>query len=204
MKVSSIKHLSILLLYILPRIATSTKGLVQSNTTSRMLVSKAYCGDDQFFTFSGSKKRQCSFILKREPLAFLRRMNLCEKYEEIDDACQWSCGHCSDSIVDDPTFEISLTNGKKKPCSWIAQSKKWFVRKKRRDRYCSMHFADVKVEDACKLSCANYEIPYNRQQRRKMGVILSDKNTNLDSYEHFGNVASWTYNFKTLLPMDQG
>lgn len=160
-------------------------------------LSEAYCGDDQFFTFLGNKK--CSFILEKKSAATRRRLNLC-KDNRINNACKWSCGHCSDSIVDDPHFRIIKHNGDQKPCQWIGEHKYWLTRKNRRNKFCPRS----KVADACKLSCGNYDIPVHRQQRRKMGIIFNIHASHLKSYQHFENIASWTYNFQTTLPVDQG
>lgn len=160
----------------------------------------SYCGDDEFFIFG--RDRKCSFILEKKPLATRRRMKLC-KDALINDACKWSCGYCSDSIVDDTTFKIIQVNGDKKVCSWIGRHKDWHIRKRRREKFCLKSFSGIKVVDACKLSCANYTIPKHREQRRKLGYI-SEANATRKSYEHFGSISSWTYNFKTTLTMTQG
>ena len=120
-----------------------------------------------------------------------------KRSQYINNVCKWSCGHCSDSIVDDPNFKIVKYNGDQKPCQWIGKHNYWLTRRNRRNKYCPKWFEGRKVSDACKVSCANYDIPVHRQQRRKMGVIGK-------SYKHFEDVASWTYNFQTTLPVDEG
>lgn len=160
----------------------------------------SYCGDDQFFIFG--RARKCSFILAKKPLAVRRRMKLC-KDALINDACKWSCGDCSDSIVDDPTFEIIQSNGDTKLCSWIGRHKDWRIRKRRREKFCSKSFSGIKVLDACKLSCGNYIIPKERKQRRKLGYISAAAATR-KSFEHFRSISSWTYNFQTTLTAGQG
>jgi hypothetical protein len=109
------------------------------------------CEDDPNFSFSldnGGVSRNCRWLTLNESKTAVRLGKYCVKPADVSSACRLSCGSCTSSCNDDPTFTFELKNGRrKKSCRWLTINENKASTRIR--RYCEQST----VSNACSRSC---------------------------------------------------